>query len=130
MKRSDTLFRHKQILLHETGASLRSMVNLITAKTNNSTIDFREYEELGVCERVGAWIMANDGESGVWGLFTEVTCQDGHINFLVEADYDYERNEEMYGYSLDELIYLHDEIQKIYKYVVKGKSAEEIAKEL
>ena len=29
--------------------------------------------------------------------------------------------EDMYEYSLDTLIYLHDELEKIYKFIVKGK---------
>ena len=123
MKRSDTLFRHKANLLYDTGASIREMVYLITAWTNSPIIDFRTYADLGVCERVGSWIMDKDGESGMWGLFSLVQRNAGNkdIYFLVESDYDYEREDEMYAFSLDELIYLHDEIEKIYKYVMKNK---------
>ena len=121
MKRSDTLFRHKATLLYETGASIREMVNVITAKLNSPTIDLRAYADEGVCEFVGAWIMNRDGESGVFGLFTTITRKAGNkdIHFIVEAAGDYYRDEEMYDYSLDELIYLHDEIEKIYKFVCK-----------
>lgn len=121
MKRSDTLFRHKATLLYETGASIREMVYAITAKLETPIIDFRTFAELGVCERVGTWIMDNNGESGVFGLFTLVQRNAGSkdIHFIAEADFDYERDDEMYDYSLDELIYLHDEIEKIYKFVQK-----------
>ena len=121
MKRSDTIFRHKANLLYETGASIREMVNAITSKIGTPVIDFRLFADLGVCERVGTWIMDNDGETGVWGLFTLVERNAGSkdIHLIAEADCDYERDDEMYGYSLDELIYLHDEIEKIYKFVCK-----------
>lgn len=122
MKRSNTLFRRKATLLYDTGASLREMVYAITQKLNSPIIDFRVFEQLGVCERVGTWIMDNDGENGKWGLFTLVQRNAGNMGvyFVVEKD-DYKREDEMYDYSLDELIYLHDEIEKIYKYIVKGK---------
>ncbi len=129
MKRSDTLFRHKATLLYETGASIREMVGKIISITNNPVIDFALYEDMGVCERVGTWIMDNNGESGVFGLFTLVQRNAGSkdIHFIAEADFDYERDDEMYDYSLDELIYLHDEIEKIYKFVQKkGFSAHDL----
>lgn len=124
MKRSDTLFRHKQTLLYETGASIREMVYKITAKINSPTFDFREYEKMGVCERVGTWIADNDGQYGAWGLFTIVQryTGNGEIHFTAETPYDdYLREDEMYYFTLDELIYLHDEIEKIYKYEMKKK---------
>lgn len=122
MKRSDTLFRHKATLLYDTGASIREMVYAITAKTNSPIIDFRTYADNGICERVGAWIMDNDGMNGEFGLFTNVIRKAGSedIRFVVEGEGSY-RDEEMYDYSLDELIYLHDEIEKIYKYEMKKK---------
>ena len=127
MKRSDTLFRHKATLLYDTGASIREMVYAITTKMNSPIIDFRVFEQRGVCERVGTWIMDNDGENGKWGLFTLVQRNAGNMGvyFVVEKD-DYKRENEMYDYSLDELIYLHDEVEKIYKYVVKGIPVDKI----
>lgn len=121
MKRSDTLFRHKATLLYETGASIREMVYAITHKSNSSEIDFRVFKELGVCDRVGTWINA-EGKEGYWGLFTRVQRNAGNqdIYFRAEGGGNV-REEEMYDYSLDELIYLHDEIEKIYKYIVKGE---------
>lgn len=127
MKRSDTLFRHKATLLYDTGASIREMVYAITQKLESHTIDLRHFADLGVCERVGAWIMNNDGETGEWGIFTEIVRIAGKedIHFIVATDFA-ERDEEMYAYCLDELIYLHDEIEKIYKYIVKGKPLTEL----
>ena len=120
MKRSDTLFRHRAHMLYETGASIKEMVFNIMARLGTETIEFEPYADEGICERVGTWIMDNDGENGVWALFTRIerdtTCE--RLLFTAEV-YDYERTEDMYDYSLDELIYLHDEIEKIYK-AVKG----------
>ena len=123
MKRSDTLFRHKSILLYDTAASIREMVYAITVKLGTPIIDFRVFEKLGVCERVGTFILDNDGENAKFALFTLVERNAGShdIHFIADAD-GYQRDEEMYGYTLDELIYLHDEIEKIYKYIVKGKT--------
>lgn len=120
MKRSDILFRHKATLLYDTAASIREMVYKITTKLNNPTIDFRTYADKGVCERVGAWIMDKDGINGEFGLFTTIHRIAGRreIRFVVEGEGSY-REDEMYDYSLDELIYLHDEIEKIYKFVCK-----------
>lgn len=126
MKRSDTLFRHKATFIYEAGASIKEMVSAITHKTNSPIIDFRVFEELGVCERVGTWVSDNGG-SGVWGLFTIVQRNFGSedVYFVAEAD-GYLRDDNMYSYTLDELIYLHDEIEKIYKYIVKGIPADKI----
>lgn len=120
MKRSDTLFRHKAALLYETGASIKEMVFAITAKTNSDTIHLLSYADDGICERVGAWIMDNDGVNGEFGLFDTIRTFPGKevIRFVVEGEGSY-RDEEMYDYSLDELIYLHDEIEKIYKAVAR-----------
>lgn len=116
MKRSDTLFRHKAALLYDTGASIREMVYKITTKTNKTSIDFDEYANLGVCERVGTWV-EQDCKEGRWELFDTVyTGIGGDLCFSAGM-----KVKEMYDYSLDELIYLHDEIEKIYKYVMKQK---------
>lgn len=122
MKKSDTLFRHKATLLYETGASIREMVYKITATTGSHVIDFTHYEELGICERVGVWVMDNDGETGYWTLVSYIERNVGNADIFIVAENDFcKRKEEMYDYSLDELIYLHDEIEKIYKFVGKGK---------
>ena len=120
MKHSDTLFRHKSALLYDTGASIKEMVYAITQKLGSPAIDLRHFADLGVCERVGSWVREKNTNIGAWGLFTLVQSIDNNVYLVVEAGT--WRQEEMYAYSLDELIYLHDEIEKIYKYIVKGKS--------
>ena len=121
MKKSDTLFRHKANLLYEICGSIREMVNVITAKTNTGSIDFRAYNEMGVTAgMVDAWVNIEDRE-GYWDNITEICREDkdGHIIIRTE---NYGRNgQDMYDFSMDELIYLHDELEKIYKFVVKNK---------
>lgn len=121
MKRSDTLFRHKANLLYDTGASIREMVYAITSKIGKATIDLTAYNKAGVCEMVGTWV-DQDCSEGKWELIdTIITGIGGDIHFSAGMV-----AKEMYDYSLDELIYLHDEIEKIYKYIVKGKSVNEL----
>ena len=127
MKRSDTLFRHQAALLYDTGASIREMVYAITQKLNSNTIGLLHFIDLGLCDRIGSWIRDNDGDTAGWGIFTGITVSKDkdRIYFTVESDFGY-RDEYMYSYSLDELIYLHNEIEKIYKYVVKGVSVDKL----
>ena len=117
MKRSDTLFRHKANLLYDTCASIREMVNVITSKLFNGKIEFEVYEKLGVCERVGTWVNVEDKE-GRWELITAIYPSGTKI--VIETEL-YGGADDMYEYSLDTLIYLHDEIEKIYKFFVKSK---------
>ena len=116
MKRSDTLFRHKAALLYDTGASIREMVYLITSWTNSPIIDFRVYADMGICERVGTWV-EQDCKEGKWELIDTVHRRAGNNDITFDAGM---QTKEMYDYSLDELIYLHDEIEKIYKYEMKN----------
>lgn len=115
MKRSDTLFRHKANLLYETGASIREMVCATTSKLFNKKIEFEVYEKLGVCERVGTWVNV-EGKEGRWELITSIYPSGSNIMIETEV---YGGAEDMYEYSLDTLICLHDEIKKIYKFVCK-----------
>lgn len=120
MKRSDTLFRHKAKLLYDTCSSIREMVNAITSKLFNGKIEFEVYEKLGVCERVGTWVNV-EGKEGRWELITAIYPSGTNIMIETELYGVYGGTEDMYEYSLDTLIYLHDELEKIYKFVVKNK---------
>ena len=115
MKRSDTLFRHKANLLYEVCGSIREMVYATTSKLFNGKIDFETYEKLGVCERVGTWVNV-EGKEGRWELITAIYPSGTKI--IIETEV-YGGADDMYEYSLDTLIYLHDEIEKIHKFVVK-----------
>ena len=67
--------------------------------------------------------MDNDGEAGYWVNISYIQRNAGSKDIYIVAENDeVKREEEMYYYTLDELIYLHDEIEKIYKAVVKGNT--------
>lgn len=121
MKKSDTLFRHKANLLYEVCGSIREMVNTITAKTNTGSVDMRAFKEMGVTTgMVGAWVNV-EGCEGYWDLIAEV-CREDKGGHIIIRTAEYGRNGmDMYDFSMDELIYLHDELEKIYKFVVKSK---------
>ena len=121
MKKSDTLFRHKANLLYEVCGSIREMVNVITAKTNKSTVDLRVYNEMGVTDVVGAWVDIENRE-GYWDLISEIGRDEDKYGQIIIRTQNYRREgRDMYDFSMDELIYLHDELEKIYKFVIKNK---------
>ena len=117
MKKSNTLLRHKADLLYDTCASIREMVNVITSKLPNKKIEFEVYEKLGVCKRVGAWVDV-EGKEGRWELITAI--YPSGANIMIETEV-YGGAQDMYEYSLDTLICLHEELEKIYKSIVKSK---------
>ena len=122
MKKSDTLFRHKTHLLFEICGSIREMVNAITAETNNDTsIDLRVFTEMGVTAgMVGAWVNI-EGREGYWDFISEVSREDNDGRIIIRTQNYGLNGRDMYDFSMDELIYLHDEIEKIYNFIVKGK---------
>ena len=117
MKQADTLFRHKSRFADELSVAFKEIFTAITALTKKPSIDLVDYVNLGVCDRVGSWIMDNDGESGVFGTFVSVYRKPGKEEiFLLASGYDSERDEDTYDYTLDELVYLYDELEKILHY--------------
>lgn len=120
MKKSDTLFRHKAILLYEVCGSIREMVNVITAKTNKSSVDLRVYNEMGVTDVVGVWVNIESRE-GYWDLISEISREDKNGYIIIRTQKYGLNGLDMFDFSMDELIYLHDELEKIYKFVVKNK---------
>lgn len=121
MKKSDTLFRHKANLLYEIGGSIREMVNAITAKTNNGSVNLLAFNEMGVTAgMVGAWVNI-EGREGYWDNITEVSREDKDGRIIIRTQNYGLNGRDIYDFSMDELIYLHDEIEKIYNFIVKGK---------
>lgn len=120
MKKSDTLFRHKAKLLYEVCGSIREMVNTITAETNTDTVDMQVYNEMGVTTgMVGAWVNV-EGREGYWDNITEI-CRERNGQVIIRTQNYVLNGWDMYDFSMDELIYLYDELEKIYKFVVKSK---------
>ena len=121
MKKSDTLFRHKANLLYEVCGSIREMVNAITAKTNTGSVDLRAFNEMGVTAgMVGAWVNI-EGREGYWDFISEVSREDKDGHVIIRTQNYGLNGRDMYDFSMDELIYLHDELEKIYKFIVKGE---------
>ena len=116
MKKSDTLFRHKTNLLYDVCGSIREMVCAITSKLIKEKIEFEVYEKLGVCERVGTWVDV-EGKEGRWELITAIYPSGAKI--MIETEL-YGGAQGMYEYSLDTLISLHKELEKIYKFIAKS----------
>ena len=95
MKKADTLFRHKSRFAEELSVAYKEIFHAITTLTKKPSIDLTDYANLGVCDRVGSWIMDNDGESGVFGTFTCVHRAPGKEEiYLLASGYDYERDED------------------------------------
>lgn len=121
MKKSDTLFRHKAILLYEVCGSIREMVNVITAKTNTESVDLRVYSEVGVTDgMVGVWVDIGNRER-YWDLISEINREGKDGRIIIHTQKYGLNGRDMYDFSMDDLIYLHDELEKIYKFVVKNK---------
>lgn len=123
MKRSSALYRRRANLLYDVCGSIREMTNVITTKTNEDSVNLLVYNEIGVTdEMVGAWVRDNIGDcKGHWDNITKISREDkdGHITIHTQ---NYGLNgRDMYDFSTDELIHLHRQLEKIYKFVVKNK---------
>ena len=123
MKRSSALYRRRANLLYDVCGSIREMVNVITAKTNEDSVNLLVYNEIGVTDvMVGAWVRDNIGDcKGHWEDITEV-CRENKDGHVIIRTQNYGNNGlDMYYFSTDELIHLHNQLEKIYKFVVKNK---------
>ena len=123
MKRSSALYRRRANLLYDVCGSIREMTNVITAKTNEDSVNLLVYNEIGVTdEMVGAWVRDNIGDcKGHWENITKIS-RENNAESVVIYTHNYGLNgRDMYDFSMDELIHLHRQLEKIYKFVVKNK---------
>ena len=123
MKRSSALYRRRANLLYDVCGSIREMTNAITAKTNEDSVNLLVYNEIGVTDvMVGAWVRDNIGDcKGHWEDITEV-CREGKDGHIIIHTQNYGANGlDMYYFSTDELIHLHRQLEKVYKFIVKNK---------
>ena len=67
---------------------------------------------------VGAWVNV-EGREGYWDFISEVSREDKDGHIIIRTQNYGLNGRDMYDFSMDELIYLHDELEKIYKFVVK-----------
>lgn len=123
MKRSSTLYRRRANLLYDVCGSIREMVNVITAKTNEDSVNLLAYNEIGVTDvMVGAWVRDNIGDcKGHREDITEVCREDEDGHIIIHTQNYGDKGFDMYYFSTDELIHLHSQLEKIYKFIVKNK---------
>lgn len=123
MKRSSALYRRRANLLYDVCGSIREMTNVITAKTNEDSVNLLVYNEIGVTDvMVGAWVRDNIGDcKGHWEDITEVCREDKDGHIIIRTQNYGANGLDMYLLSTDELIHLHSQLEKIYKFVVKNK---------
>ena len=123
MKRSSALYRRRANLLYDVCGSIREMVNAITAKTNEDSVNLLVYNEIGVTDvMVGAWVRDNIGDcKGHWEDITEVCREDKDGRIVIHTQKYGLNGLDMYYFSTDELIHLHSQLEKICKFVVKNK---------
>ena len=123
MKRSSALYRRRANLLYDVCGSIREMVNVITAKTNEDSVNLLVYNEIGVTdEMVGAWVKDNIGDcKGHWDDITKISRENNAGSVVIYTQNYGLNGRDMYDFSTDELIHLHSQLEKIYKFIVKNK---------
>ena len=123
MKRSSALYRRRANLLYDVCGSIREMVNVITAKTNEDSVNLLVYNEIGVTdEMVGAWVKDNIGDcKGHWDNITKISRENNAGSVVIYTQNYGLNGRDMYDFSTDELIHLHSQLEKIYKFIVKNK---------
>ena len=123
MKRSSALYRRRANLLYDVCGSIREMVNAITAKTNEDSVNLLVYNEIGVTdEMVGAWVSDNIGDcKGHWDNITKISRENNAGSVVIYTQNYGLNGRDMYDFSTDELIHLHSQLEKIYKFIIKNK---------
>ena len=123
MKKSSALYRRRANLLYDVCGSIREMTNVITAKTNEDSVNLLVYNEIGVTdEMVGAWVRDNIGDcKGHWEDITKISRENNAGSVVIYTQNYGANGLDMYLLSTDELIHLHRQLEKIYKFVVKNK---------
>ena len=123
MKRSSALYRRRANLLYDVCGSIREMVNVITAKTNEDSVNLLVYNEIGVTdEMVGAWVKDNIGDcKGHWDNIAKISRENNAGSVVIYTQNYGVKGFDMYDFSTDELIHLHSQLEKIYKFIVKNK---------
>lgn len=123
MKRSSALYRRRANLLYDVCDSIREMTNVITAKTNEESVNLLVYNEIGIIDGlVGAWVRDNIGDcKGHWDNITKISRENNAGSVVIYTQNYGLNGRDMYDFSTDELIHLHRQLEKIYKFVVKNK---------
>ena len=123
MKRSSALYRRRANLLYDVCGSIREMVNVITAKTNEDSVNLLVYNEIGIIDgMVNAWVSDDNGDGEGHGDDIIKISRENNAGTIVIYTQNYgDKGFDMYLLSTDELIHLHSQLEKIYKFIVKNK---------
>ena len=132
MRKADTFFRYKSKLVTDLVVSIKEIYAAIWKLTGNRVISLyayrKEFTKCGnitvpVCRPVWAPVFDTDNgpTAGVtYGtityLYRSPAKNDEDILLETISDDGFARIQSVYDYSMDELIYVYDELEKIYKY--------------
>ena len=132
MRKADTFFRYKSKLVTDLVVSIKEIYAAIWKLTGNRVINFYAYrKELTKCGNVPApvcspvWAPVFDGNKGptdgveygtITYLYRSPAKNDEDILLETHSNGGRARIQSVYDYSIDELIYVYDELEKIYKY--------------
>lgn len=122
MKKADTLFRRKSQIVTEVVVAIKEIYHAITSLTGEHQIMLENYARKFVCDRVGAYTYPAEGpEKGAeWGTMQMIYRHTGEESVhIVTTSKTYTRIDDLYDYSIDELIYIYDELEKIYNWEKK-----------
>ena len=135
MRKADTFFRYKSKLVTDLVVSIKEIYAAIWKLTGNRVINFYAYRNLyaylNACGNVSVpvsspvWAPVFDGNKGptdgveygtITYLYRSPAKNDEDILLETHSNGGRARIQSVYDYSMDELIYVYDELEKIYKY--------------
>jgi len=132
MRKADTFFRYKSNLVTDLVVSIKEIYAAIMSLTGNRVINFYAYgKELTTCGNVPVpvcrpvWAPVFDAKYGptagvtygtITYLYRSPAKNDEDILLETISNDGFARIQSVYEYSMDELIYVYDELEKIYKY--------------
>ena len=119
MKRART-FSHKcSDLLYDLVSSTKELRYAITELIHNPIISFADYNARGITVPVTAYTYKPDG-SMEWGTVSYVTRgygdEDAEKVFITVTSKDGYRNDDIYKFSVDEMVDIYFQLEKIYRY--------------
>jgi hypothetical protein len=119
MKKSRTFARKCSDLLSDLVSSVKEMRYAITELIHNSVISFADYNARGITVPVTAYAYKSDG-SMVWGTISSLTRgysdEDAEKVFITVTGKDGYRNDDIYKFSVDEMVDIYFQLEKIYQY--------------
>ena len=119
MKKSRTFARKCSDLLYDLVSSIKELRYAITELIHNPVISFADYNARGITVPVTAYAYKSDG-SMVWGTISSLTRgyndEDAEKVFITVTGKDGYRNDDIYKFSVDEMVDIYFQLEKIYQY--------------